>query len=783
MIYLPSINISAHAEHDKARYVSPEGQDAGRCDKAEDPCKTIIYAARHANKGDQIRLAKGDYAIEDADTLFYLLSQTIPIKGNYKFEDHFSNKSAKNITRLTGVPLEYAEELTKKGFSVIVDSKGIGREKKANLEKNLAIHTHLQKSAAASNCVAGQAGDFPCNNIDLLAHVTLSDFATSSTEANDIWGHYDLNDGKEYALIGLQKGIGIVDVSDPENPNVVTTIASKSTIWRDIKVYQKFDSSVNRWKSYAYVTADNTSVGLLIIDLSNLPTSAQVISTDRTDLSAHNVYLSNVDYSTGVSLSGASPYLHIAGSNKNGGAYNTYSLSNPASLTSVFKPSDATRGDYSHDLSSMIIHDSRKDTQCVNGGQNCEVFFDFNENNFQLWDKTDNSDPQRLSQTTYTNAQYVHSGWYTEDKLVVIVHDELDEQRVGLNTTVRFFEINDLRSPNLISTWTGPTRAIDHNGFVRGNRYYMSNYERGLTVLDITNPASPFEVGFFDTYPINDSASFNGAWGVYPFLPSGTILVSDINSGLYILKDNTLNSTNGSFKFGASSYAATEGDTITVTVERVNGNLDDVQIGWELTPGSADNRDYVEASGVLQWSDTETGAKTINISTNSDSANEVTEEFFIRLFDPRNGATLAVPNLSRISISNVQVNEAPVVNAGNPVSALEGQQVDLTATATDPEGDALTFVWSQVSGATVTLSSNDALSTSFTPATAGSYQFKFEATDTGGSSSESMVSVTISKPAPPTVAPPANSGGGGSMGGVFILLGLFGFTRFRNKIE
>ena len=43
----------------------------------------------------------------------------------------------------------------------------------------------------------------------------------------------------------------------------------------------------------------------------------------------------------------------------------------------------------------MVITDTRKDTQCVNGTDHCEVFFDFNENNFQLWDKTINSNPAR----------------------------------------------------------------------------------------------------------------------------------------------------------------------------------------------------------------------------------------------------------------------------------------------------------------------------------------------------------------------------------------------------
>ena len=65
----------------------------------------------------------------------------------------------------------------------------------------------------------------------------------------------------------------------------------------------------------------------------------------------------------------------------------------------------------------------------------------------------------------------------------------------------------------------------------------MSNYRRGLTILDISNPAEPTEIAFFDTYPNSDSASFNGAWGVFPYLPSGKLLVSDIETGLFILRE------------------------------------------------------------------------------------------------------------------------------------------------------------------------------------------------------------------------------------------------------
>ena len=140
----------------------------------------------------------------------------------------------------------------------------------------------------------------------------------------------------------------------------------------------------------------------------------------------------------------------------NGGAFNTYRLDDPVEPESVYSNESSSRTNYSHDVSSMVVTDDRKDSQCVAAGPHCEIFFDFNEDNFQIWDKTQNSAPSRLSTTSYPKVSYVHSGWYTEDKQVVLVHDELDEMDYGLNSTVRLFELSDFGSPSLLSTWDWP---------------------------------------------------------------------------------------------------------------------------------------------------------------------------------------------------------------------------------------------------------------------------------------------------------------------------------------
>ena len=242
------------------------------------------------------------------------------------------------------------------------------------------------------------------------------------------------------------------------------------------------------------------------------------------------------------------------------------------------------------------------------------------------------------------------SGWWSEDRQFVFVHDELDERDNNLNTTLRIFDLSNLNSPALAGIWTGPTRAIDHNGFVRGNRYYMSNYERGITVLDITNPAIPEEVGFFDTFPSSDNTSFNGAWGVYPYLPSGIILASDINTGLYVLADNTTQSASAQLNFSQTNYQTEEGESLSIVVNRTGTAA--VEVSYETLPGSAQDNDFTTTSGTLSWPQGDQTTRTITIPVTADSdTTEITELFFVRLFNPQGGAALASPNLAFVNIT------------------------------------------------------------------------------------------------------------------------------------
>ena len=511
-------------------------------------------------------------------------------------------------------------------------------------------------AAAATSCVGGFAGIYPCSNVDLLAHIP--DY-TPNGNAADVWGFMDLNSNREYVIVGYDTGTAVFDVTDAENPRELGFIDDQSRAWRDAKVYQFWNATDNRWNAYAYVSAEDAADGLLVIDLTQLPHRVSRVGNVGSFPAAHNVYLTNSDFSTGLSLTGATPTMILAGSSLSDGRFRSYSLANPAApvfVAAPATPADQPAGDslYMHDAASMIVTDTRKDTQCVNANNSdyCDVLFDFNGATVDIWDVTIPANPVRLSRTPISNARYVHSGWWSEDKQYLFVHDELDERDLGVATTLKIFSISNLTAPTLAGTWTGPTNAIDHNGFARGNRYYMSNYTRGLTIFDITDPAIPFPVGHFDTYPSDDAVAFSGAWGVYPFLPSGNIAISDIDSGFYMVADNTLSFAQGSLSFTTSAFGNDETQNVAVAVQRTGGSQDAVSVNWEIIGATGSFADVTTTSGTLSWTAGDAADQIISLSLANDGVAEGLERVLIKLSAPTGGATLSSPSIGSVYISD-----------------------------------------------------------------------------------------------------------------------------------
>lgn len=363
----------------------------------------------------------------------------------------------------------------------------------------------------AAACINGMAGGFPCSGISLESRIAPADMG--GTTGNDLWGWVDSQTGSEYALMGLTNGTAFVDVTDPQNPVFLGRIDTQTidSVWRDIKVFA----------DHAYIVADAANNhGMQVFDLTRLRNvmGPQTFLPDMVygDFgSAHNIAI-NED----------SGFAYAVGSDTCGGGLHMIDLSVPSVPT----------------FAGCHIADTH-DTQCVayQGPDpdyaNREICFSSNEDRVEIVDVTLKSSPVSIVMFTYPELGFVHQGWLTEDHRFFLLGDELDEAQFGVGTRTHVIDVSDLDNPDYIGPHEAATPSIDHNLYVLGNRVFQANYSSGLRVLELTDLASAVltEVAFFDTVPGNDVVDFVGAWSVYPYLPSGTILVSDDDNGLFVL--------------------------------------------------------------------------------------------------------------------------------------------------------------------------------------------------------------------------------------------------------
>ncbi len=328
---------------------------------------------------------------------------------------------------------------------------------------------------------------------------------------NEVWGYYDKVTGDEYAIIGSPTQVHIVDITTPSSPSLVVSFSGTySSIWRDMKTYG----------DYLYYVHDNgggSQEGMTIIDLSPLPTGTPTLigSVPTSDFGrAHNIFIDEPN-----------ARLYVAGSNNSTGANGLviYDLSNPTNPTKI-KEIGLTGG-YVHDL---FVRDN---IAYCNHGNNGMYAYDFTNISASFFPPLGN----------INEGGYNHSSWMTDDDNYVVFATE------DVGVPLYIVDVSDLSNNGIVAISSSgfsqdldpgiPSTNTAHNPLIRGNYCFVSYYEDGVQVWDITTPNSPVLVAYYDMVP---NSSYNGtargAWGVYPFLPSGNILVSDDLSGLYILR-------------------------------------------------------------------------------------------------------------------------------------------------------------------------------------------------------------------------------------------------------
>lgn len=383
------------------------------------------------------------------------------------------------------------------------------------------------KIVSDQKCVDGfAAGVFPCKGVDLDSFVPISGLGADglTNQLNDIWGWTDPMTGKEYALVGKFDGTAFVDVSDPKAPKFLGELPTFGAedpvfnIWRDIKTY----------KNKAYIVSEEPTHGMQVFDLTRLRGLTGPPAVPFTE----DFHYAGFGSAHNISINEATGFAYVIGATTCDGGSSILDLNN---LTSPIAPPVCVSGDgYTHD--NQCVTYSGPDTDFTGR----EICFDYNEDSVTIQDVTDKDNPKMLSRTEYSNSQYTHQGWLSDDQRHLLFNDELDEQGNGTNTTTRILNVDELRKPKLVGEgFVHPTEAIDHNNYIKGDRAYQANYRAGLRILDISKVATGdlSTEAFFDVYPADDDGEFNGAWSTYPFFKSGTVIVSGIEQGLFVLSE------------------------------------------------------------------------------------------------------------------------------------------------------------------------------------------------------------------------------------------------------
>jgi choice-of-anchor B domain-containing protein len=377
-------------------------------------------------------------------------------------------------------------------------------------------------------------------NVQQFAHMPISSFMVPS-ELNDIWGWVD-SSGNEYAIVGMNDGTSIIDLSDPLSPQEVLFVPGMNSIWRDIKTYG----------NYAYVTTEAMN-GLLIIDLSNLPDSANTNTYLYTGPSnaqwqrAHNIYIDERGYA------------YIFGANRGSGGAIILDLNQ-----------DPTQPVEIADINNWYVHDGM-----VKG----DTLFLANGNNslFSVWDVSNPSNPVLLAQNP-TVGFYSHNIWSSDDGNYIYT---TEEDNGGHLSEFNITDLNNIDLTDKIQAEPG-NNIMPHNAFYINDYIVNSYYTTGIQIFDVQSKGNIVNVGHFDTSPNFSGPGSNGCWGVYPYLPSGIIIASDIENGFFVLDPDY---KRAAYLEGTITDASTNTSLSGVTVEILNSNnntLTNVGGGFKL---------------------------------------------------------------------------------------------------------------------------------------------------------------------------------------------------------
>jgi hypothetical protein len=216
-------------------------------------------------------------------------------------------------------------------------------------------------------------------------------------------------------------------------------------------------------------------------------------------------------------------------------------------------------------------------------------------NGVSVYDIADKTNPVLINKFT-TSSNFTHNMWTSPDEKYLYTTDE----RSGAYVDV--YDVSDTKNIKFISKYKNQdsniSRVIPHNTYAVDNFAVTSWYTDGVLIKDMTRPDNIVKVGEYDTYfneaSLGNTTWFQGCWGVFPFLKSGNIVASDINTGLYIFKPTYKRAAylegKTLLKDEAGNLSPINGATVTIKAPRKTSAISD-QLG-EYKTGIAEDGTY-----------------------------------------------------------------------------------------------------------------------------------------------------------------------------------------------
>mmetsp|Transcript_2368 Transcript_2368/g.6871 ORF Transcript_2368/g.6871 Transcript_2368/m.6871 type:complete len:847 (-) Transcript_2368:55-2595(-) len=427
------------------------------------------------------------------------------------------------------------------------DGGGVFAPRSAEVSSN-----NKDSDAAVARCSGGFAYDaanrirYPCRNVDLLSFIPLTTMHQAVSWrygpdngygiGNDVWGWTHASSGREFALMGMAYGTAIVEVTEPVRPTYLGLLAAtdyKRNKWHDIKVK----------RNVAYIVSEQSDHGLQVFDLTRLldlsPSYSRVLRPDSVLKGArwfgksHNLVINQGDDDSNLLIA-----VGVDTRFCDGGMF-IMDISRPLSPT---KKACYGKDGYVHDAECVTYQGPDRKFQ----GR--EICFAYNEDTVTIVDVDaphyEDGFIRILSRydDPYDRWVYTHQGSLTEDMKYILLDDEGDESARNIQTTTYVLDVSLLQSPRYVGEHRSANSATDHNQYIVGPYSYQANYDAGLRILRIDDPDNPrtglVEEAYFDIEPGRDSSEMKGAWSVYPYFSSGTVLVSSTEEGLYMLRPN-----------------------------------------------------------------------------------------------------------------------------------------------------------------------------------------------------------------------------------------------------